>query len=44
MMTYATDALYLLGLLVVYTGAVMGLVALAGAVVAIVITLLTKDN
>jgi len=41
-MNYVYDALYLLGLLVVYTGAVMGLVALAGAAVAIVIVILTK--
>jgi len=41
-MNYVYDALYLLGLLAVYTAAVMSLVALAGASIAVLIVLLTK--
>ena len=41
-MNYIYDTIYLLGLLAVYTGAVMGLVAIVGASVAVVLTLLTK--
>lgn len=42
MIAYLCDAAYILLLLAVYTGAVMGAVAIIGATVAILLTLLTK--
>jgi len=42
MIAYMMDIVYILGLLAVYTAAVMGLVAIAGASIAILIVLLTK--
>jgi len=42
MMAYVYDAAYILFLIAGYTAAVMGLVALIGASVAVVIRILTK--
>jgi hypothetical protein len=42
MMAYAADVVTILALLVVYTTVVMGLVALVGASIAVIIVLLTK--
>ena len=41
-MNYIYDAVVLIGLLAVYTAAVMALVAIAGAAIAVLILLLTK--
>ena len=42
MMAYAADVVTILALLVVYTTAVMGLVALVGASIVVLIVLFTK--